>query len=110
MFIAIGVFHPIVIGAEYRLGKGCWWIFLLLGLGCIGGSLFVPAMASILLGVVGFSCLWSIHELLRQHQRVERGWFPEGPGHRKARSRAGRKSQDDPGEEKPPATQYRTEK
>ncbi|MBP5613912.1 MAG: DUF4491 family protein, partial [Bacteroidales bacterium] len=38
---------------------------------------------SIILGVVGFSSLWSILELVKQRKRVEKGWFPKGPGHHK---------------------------
>lgn len=82
-FLAIGIFHPIVIKAEYYFGAGCWWLFLVAGLLCIGGSLFTSGILSILLGVIGFSCLWSILELIKQRKRVDRGWFPEGPGHKK---------------------------
>lgn len=82
-FLTIGVFHPLVIKAEYHLGAGCWWMFLVVGLGCIAGSLFTGSVWSILLGVVGFSSLWSILELVKQEKRVDRGWFPEGPGHRR---------------------------
>jgi len=82
-FLTIGLFHPIVIKAEYHWGARCWWIFLLGGLICITGSLFADGIVSILLGVVGFSSFWSIHELLRQRKRVDKGWFPEGPGHKK---------------------------
>lgn len=82
-FLTIGVFHPLVIKAEYHLGTGSWWIFLLVGLGCIAGSLFTAGVWSILLGVVGFSSLWSILELVKQRQRVNKGWFPKGPGHKK---------------------------
>ena len=31
-FIIIGIFHPIVIKAEYYLGARCWRIFLLAGI------------------------------------------------------------------------------
>lgn len=82
-FLTIGMFHPLVIKAEYHLGVGSWWGFLLVGLGCIAGSLFTAGVWSILLGVVGFSSLWSILELFKQRQRVNKGWFPEGPGHKK---------------------------
>ncbi len=82
-FLTIGAFHPLVIKAEYYLGVGCWWLFLLLGVGCIAGSLFTVGIRSIILGVVGFSSLWSILELVKQRKRVERGWFPAGPGHEK---------------------------
>ena len=35
-FLIIGLFHPIVIKAEYYWGKGCWWLFAVVGLGfCI---------------------------------------------------------------------------
>ncbi len=82
-FLTIGMFHPLVIKAEYHLGVGSWWGFLLVGLGCIAGSLFTAGVWSILLGVVGFNSLWSILELFKQRQRVNKGWFPEGPGHKK---------------------------
>ena len=28
--LIIGLFHPVVIKAEYYWGTGCWWIFLVL--------------------------------------------------------------------------------
>ena len=31
-FLIIGIFHPIVIKAEYYLGIKCWWMFLLAGI------------------------------------------------------------------------------
>ena len=40
-FLAIGLFHPLVIKAEYYLGAGCWWLFLLVGMCCIAASLFL---------------------------------------------------------------------
>ena len=82
-FLTIGAFHPLVIKAEYYWGSRCWWMFLMLGLACIVASLLTTGIWSIVLGVVGFSSLWSIHELLKQRKRVDRGWFPEGPGHRR---------------------------
>lgn len=83
-FLCIGAFHPLVIKAEYHFGTGCWWVFLLLGLVCITGSLAVAnAIASTLLGVVAFSSLWSILELFKQEKRVEKGWFPANPKRQK---------------------------
>ena len=77
-FLCIGVFHPIVIKAEYHFGTDCWWAFLTLGLICIGGSLVINNnIVSTLLGVVAFSSLWSILELFKQKKRVEKGWFPK---------------------------------
>lgn len=79
-FLCIGAFHPLVIKAEYYWGVKCWWVFLLLGLVCIAGSLFVPDdILSTILGVVAFSSLWSILEIFKQRERVEKGWFPKNP-------------------------------
>lgn len=77
-FLVIGAFHPIVIKAEYHFGVRVWWAFLAAGLSALAGSLSVRGVvASSLLGVVGFTCLWSIHELFAQRKRVEKGWFPK---------------------------------
>lgn len=79
-FLCIGLFHPIVIKAEYYFGVCCWWVFLLLAVACIVGSLLVTAtIPSTILGVVAFSSLWSILELFKQRKRVEKGWFPKNP-------------------------------
>ena len=79
-FLCIGMFHPIVIKAEYHFGVGCWWAFLLAGLGCIAASLLIENMVvSTLLGVVAFSSFWSILELFKQRERVKKGWFPQNP-------------------------------
>ena len=79
-FLIIGFFHPIVIKAEYYLGTRCWWGFLLLAVACIAGSLLTEAtIPSTILGVVAFSSLWSILELFKQRERVEKGWFPKNP-------------------------------
>lgn len=82
-FIIIGIFHPIVIKAEYYLGVKVWWMFLVLGMAFIGASLFISnQIVSTIAGVVGCSCLWSIIELFEQRKRVERGWFPKNPNRR----------------------------
>lgn len=79
-FLCIGLFHPLVIKAEYHFGVRCWWVFLVMGLGCIAGSLLVAStILSTLLGVTAFSSLWSILELFKQRRRVEKGWFPKNP-------------------------------
>lgn len=79
-FLCIGLFHPIVIKAEYYLGVRCWWVFLLIAVICIAGSLFTAAtIPSTILGVVAFSSLWSILELFKQRERVRKGWFPKNP-------------------------------
>lgn len=85
-FLIIGLFHPIVIKAEYYWGVRSWWIFLLAGIGAAVASLLVESlMISTLLGVFAFSSFWSIHELFEQRERVRKGWFPKNPK-RKERS------------------------
>lgn len=82
-FLIIGVFHPIVIKAEYYLGTKCWWMFLLAGIAFAVISLLADNLIiSTILGVTAFSSFWSILELIHQKERVRKGWFPEGPGHR----------------------------
>ena len=81
-FLIIGIFHPIVIKAEYYLGTRCWWMFLLAGI--IFGAISLTVsdfILSTILGVTAFSSFWSILELKEQKERVRKGWFPAGPGH-----------------------------
>ena len=79
-FLIIGLFHPLVIKGEYHFGVGCWWVFLVMGLMSIVGSVVVQNLFfSTLLAVWGASSLWSIGELFHQRKRVERGWFPANP-------------------------------
>lgn len=60
-FLIIGLFHPIVVKAEYYWGTRCWWWFLLLGMAGIIGSLLVSNLViSTLLGVFSFSSFWTI--------------------------------------------------
>ncbi len=79
-FLIIGLFHPVVIKAEYYWGTRCWWIFLLLGIVAAAGSLCVShILLSVLLGVFSFSSFWSIKEVFEQEERVRKGWFPKNP-------------------------------
>lgn len=83
-FLCIGVFHPIVIKAEYYLGTRCWWIFAIAGIAAVVLSLFLKDMIlSTLLGVFAFSSFWGIHELFEQEERVKKGWFPSNPNKKK---------------------------
>lgn len=83
-FLIIGLFHPIVIKAEYYLGTKCWWMFLVVGIVfCVLSIVVENLIASTILGVTAFSSFWTIGELFEQKQRVKKGWFPEGPGHKK---------------------------
>lgn len=79
-FVIIGVFHPIVIKSEYYIGKKVWPIFLVVGLALIVVSIFLKnTIASSIIGITGFTCLWSINELFEQEERVKKGWFPSNP-------------------------------
>ena len=40
-FLIIGLFHPVVVKAEYYWGTKCWWIFLVLGILGVIASLFI---------------------------------------------------------------------
>lgn len=83
-FLIIGIFHPIVIKAEYHFGKRCWWFFLLAGVAFACLSLFINSLVwSTIVGVTAFSCFWSIHELIEQDKRVGKGWFPANPKRKK---------------------------
>lgn len=83
-FLIIGIFHPLVIKAEYYIGYKSWVIFALAGVLFSVLSLLADGIIlSTILGVVAFSSFWSILEVYQQHERVRKGWFPAGPGHKK---------------------------
>lgn len=86
-FLIIGLFHPVVVKAEYYWGVGCWWIFLVLGLIGLALSLIVDSIFfSAILGVFSFSSFWTIKEVFEQRDRVAKGWFPKNPN-RKSESK-----------------------
>ena len=79
-FLIIGLFHPVVVKAEYYWGTKCWWIFLILGIGGVIASLSIDnVILSSLLGVFAFSSFWTIKEVFEQEERVRKGWFPKNP-------------------------------
>lgn len=83
-FLIIGLFHPLVIKAEYYIGVKSWILFALAGVTFAIASLLTNGIIlSTILGVVAFSSFWSILEVFEQRERVRKGWFPEGPGHKK---------------------------
>lgn len=86
-FLIIGILHPVVIKAEYYIGKHVWPAFLFTGIASIiAAVLIAQAVVSALLAVLGFSLLWSIRELFEQEERVHKGWHPANP--KKARRNA----------------------
>ena len=83
-FLSIGVFHPIVIKAEYHFSKSCWPVFLAAGIVLIILSAMTSnVVLSSALAVIGMSGWWSILELFEQEKRVQKGWFPANPNRKK---------------------------
>ena len=79
-FLIIGLFHPVVVKAEYYWGTKCGWIFLVLGIAGVIASLSIDnVILSSLLGVFAFSSFWTIKEVFEQEERVQKGWFPKNP-------------------------------
>lgn len=61
-------------------GLDCWSVFLVTGLICAVGAVFIKELwISALVAVLGFTLLWSIRELFEQEERVQKGWFPANP-------------------------------
>ena len=61
VFLSIGICHPAVIKMEYHWGKQSWWVWLVVGLLCVGGSLAVEnPIVSTIIGGFAFSCLWLV--------------------------------------------------
>ena len=84
VFGMIGLFHPLVIKAEYYIGAKCWPVFAVVGIIAVGASLMVSnTVVSALFGAFAFSSFWSILELFEQQKRVARGWFPKNPKKKK---------------------------
>ncbi len=80
MLLVIGVGHILIIKGEYHFGTRLWPIFLVIALSSIIASVFVRSeLISGILGIVGFTSLWSIYEVFKQKERVKKGWFPKNP-------------------------------
>ena len=79
-FLIIGLFHPIVVKAEYYWGTKSWLLFLFMGIGGLIASLLTAELIpSAVFGVFSFSSFWSIKEVFEQEERVLKGWFPKNP-------------------------------
>ncbi len=82
-FLLIGIFHPIVIKAEYHFSKSIWPLFLAVGIVAVLWSLFIEnVIISSALAIFGMCSIWSIGELFQQEKRVDKGWFPKNPNKR----------------------------
>lgn len=79
-FLIIGLFHPVVVKAEYYWGTRCWWVFLLLGLGGMAVSLLTD---NVLLAAVGggirLFVVMDDQGTVRAARAVAKGWFPANP-------------------------------
>ena len=78
-FIIIGLFHPLIIKAEYYFSYKIWPIFGAVGLILLAITFFLDGFWAYIWAVIGITCLWSIIELFHQKKRVEKGWFPKNP-------------------------------
>ena len=81
-FLIIGLFHPVVVKAEYYWGTKCWWIFLVLGIvGTVASLLIESVFVSAICGVFClFPLFWTIKgSFSSQEERVLKGWFPKNP-------------------------------
>ncbi|MDR0754532.1 MAG: DUF4491 family protein [Prevotellaceae bacterium] len=74
IFLLTGLFHPLVVKAEYYLGKRkLKMIFGFISAISITVSLFADLLLSIFLGCLGFSCFWAVFEADKQEKRrIER--------------------------------------
>ena len=79
-FLVIGLFHPLVVKAEYYWGTKSWWVFLVFGLiGIVASLLIENILKTTICGVFAFSSFWSLKEVFEQRERVLKGWFPKNP-------------------------------
>ena len=78
-FFIIGVFHPIVIKAEYYFSYRIWPVFAIVGTALLVLTLFMHGILAFIVSFLGITSLWCIIELFHQKRRVEKGWFPKNP-------------------------------
>lgn len=76
-FLLIGVLHVAVVKVEFHYGAKAWPAFAFIGIVMALGSFFTSnVLVSVLLGISGFMFAWSAPELIKQKERVEKGWYP----------------------------------
>ena len=82
--VIIGVFHPVVVWAEYRFSKKIWPVFFAAGLVFLVISLRMSSdFVSCVLAVLSATLFWCIKELYEQEKRVAKGWFPKNDKRKK---------------------------
>lgn len=68
------------IKGEYYFGRAFRYIFLVAGIfGVVCGLLIGHLLFSAICSIFGFACLWGIHEVIEQEERVNKGWYPRRP-------------------------------
>jgi hypothetical protein len=68
------------IKGEYHFRRGARYIFLVMGIaGVIAALLAESLVLSAIFSIFGFVCLWGIHEVVEQEERVSKGWYPRKP-------------------------------
>ncbi len=68
------------IAGEYYFSKRLWILFLLIGIISLPVSLLLKNLfLSAMISITGFTYLWGINEIIKQEERVKKGWFPENP-------------------------------
>jgi hypothetical protein len=78
MLISTGLGHIIVIKGEYHFGVKIWPAFLLIGVvSLLFSAIAHSTILSGILGIIGVTFLWGIHEVIKQKERVRKGWFPQ---------------------------------
>jgi len=76
-FLIIEILHPVLSKPNIILERE-FGLYSLLGDFFIVLSLFIESVIiAALIGVLGFSLLWGIHELFKQEERVKKGWYPK---------------------------------
>ena len=65
------------IAGEYHIGQRFRYVFLGLGIaGVLASLLMQNLLMSAVIAIFGFACLWGIHEVVEQKERVNKGWYP----------------------------------
>ena len=75
-FLIIGIFHPMVTKGEYYFGVKIWWLFLVMGIAAVAGSI---AVRHILWSTLLAACLcphWVPIFGKRQAAALHSGVFP----------------------------------
>ena len=71
-FLAIGIWHPIVIKTEYYWGTRPWVIYLIVGLACIAGALFIE---NAILYQLGIPILLTVDTTVTSHDKSKNHIF-----------------------------------